>query len=327
MTAMLTGAAADITGVTLAATLAVTGLYVIPARRRAAKEEFQKKVGEVRGRLDEALTRQVHSAVQDSQEKVNESIAPYRRFVEVQQRELNEARGELVVAEDALLRLWSRGYPGTHSVVLKATSSSCRIAAGLLERHATARAVYLNLGVEPYLATLLAGQNSGVDLRGHGPVRIRQLQRRIETPLPQLHALSLGELDLPGQQQVEGLTRRLVDRLLVPTWFHTDPVLAHARLFFDEYVPPDAKHRDEKLAGEMKTDDEQLQDYYCYVLLDFVSADSSLDEHPLAAAVLVARELGLEDRFVAIAVKELKLRKKQIEDVQKQAEELVRKAR
>ncbi|HEV3051011.1 MAG TPA: dynamin family protein [Longimicrobium sp.] len=105
MTAMLTGAAADITGVTLAATLAVTGLYVIPARRRAAKEEFQKKVGEVRGRLDEALTRQVHSAVQDSQEKVNESIAPYRRFVEVQQRELNEARGELVVAEDALLRL------------------------------------------------------------------------------------------------------------------------------------------------------------------------------------------------------------------------------
>ena len=102
--------------------------------------------------------------------------------------------GDLTSLEDALLRLWSRGYPGTHSVVLKATSSSCRIAAGLLDRHATARAVYLNLGVEPYLATLLAGQNSAVDLRGHGPVRIRQLQRRIETPLPQLHALSLGEL-------------------------------------------------------------------------------------------------------------------------------------
>ncbi|MBW3571354.1 MAG: dynamin family protein [Gemmatimonadetes bacterium] len=105
MTAMLTGAAADITGITLAATLAATGLYVLPARRRQAKAEFQKKVGEVRGRLNEALTRQVHSAVQDSQEKVNESIAPYRRFVQVQQEQLNEARGELVVAEDALLRL------------------------------------------------------------------------------------------------------------------------------------------------------------------------------------------------------------------------------
>lgn len=105
ITAMFTGAAVDITGITLAVTLAATGLYVIPARRRAAKAEFQKKIAEVRGRLDEALTRQVHSAVQDSQEKVNESIAPYRRFVTVQQQELNEARGELVVAEDALLRL------------------------------------------------------------------------------------------------------------------------------------------------------------------------------------------------------------------------------
>ncbi|WP_420127708.1 dynamin family protein [Longimicrobium sp.] len=101
MTAMLTGSLADITGITLAA----TGLYVIPARRRQAKAEFQKKVSEVRGRLNEALTRQVHSAVADSQDKVNESIAPYRRFVQVQQEQLNEARGELVVAEDALLRL------------------------------------------------------------------------------------------------------------------------------------------------------------------------------------------------------------------------------
>jgi hypothetical protein len=97
--------------------------------------------------------------------------------------------------ERALLLLWSRGYNSTHSVVLKATSSACRIATSLLERlSGGARAVYLNLGAEPYLATLLAGQNSGVDLRGHGPVRIRQLQARIEAPLAPLHSLSLGEL-------------------------------------------------------------------------------------------------------------------------------------
>ncbi|HEY7638402.1 MAG TPA: hypothetical protein VH814_01660 [Steroidobacteraceae bacterium] len=96
--------------------------------------------------------------------------------------------------EQALLKLWSRGYPNTHTVVLKATSSACRIAAPLLERNGAARAVYLNLAAEPYLATLLAGKNSGIDLRGHGPVRIRRLQARIATPLPPLHALSLGEL-------------------------------------------------------------------------------------------------------------------------------------
>jgi len=96
--------------------------------------------------------------------------------------------------ERALLQVWSRGYGSTHSVVLKATSSACRIATSLLERLSDARAVYLNLRAEPYLATLLAGKNSSVDLRGHGPVRIRQLQTRIETPLAPLHALSLGEL-------------------------------------------------------------------------------------------------------------------------------------
>jgi small GTP-binding protein len=103
--AMMTGAAADITGITLAVMLAATGLYVIPARRRQAKAEFQQKVAELRTRLKETLTRQVHGAITDSQEKVNESIAPYRRFVQVQQEQLNEARGELVAAEDALLRL------------------------------------------------------------------------------------------------------------------------------------------------------------------------------------------------------------------------------
>ena len=96
--------------------------------------------------------------------------------------------------ERALLQLWSRGYAGTHSVILKATSSACRIAVRLLERSSGACAVYLNLAAEPYLATLLAGRNSPADLRGHGPVRIRQLQARIQTPLPALHALSLGEL-------------------------------------------------------------------------------------------------------------------------------------
>jgi hypothetical protein len=96
--------------------------------------------------------------------------------------------------ELGLLRLWSRGYRGTHSVVLKATSSASRIGTSLLDRLSGARAVYLNLGAEPYLATLLAGKNSGVDLRGHGPVRIRKLQTRTQAPLAPLYALSLGEL-------------------------------------------------------------------------------------------------------------------------------------
>jgi hypothetical protein len=94
----------------------------------------------------------------------------------------------------AMLQLWSRGYERTHSVVLKATSSTGRLAPSLLRDQPAARAIYLNLAAEPYLATLLAGKNSVVDMRGHGPVRIRQLQSRVSAPLTALHALSPGEL-------------------------------------------------------------------------------------------------------------------------------------
>ncbi len=102
---VITGAAADITGILLATALAVTGLYVIPARRRQAKNDFSERMAALRAKLTDALTRQVHAAISESSERVNDSIAPYRRFIQVQQEQLNEARGELVVAEDALKRL------------------------------------------------------------------------------------------------------------------------------------------------------------------------------------------------------------------------------
>ena len=105
---------------------------------------------------------------------------------------VSSAQFDLALA--MFLRLWSRGYDQTHSVVVKATSSAGRLAAPILAGNEGARAIYLNLRAEPYLATLLAGQNSPVDLRGHGPERMRRLQTRIGTTLAPLHTLSIGEL-------------------------------------------------------------------------------------------------------------------------------------
>lgn len=92
------------------------------------------------------------------------------------------------------LRLWSRGEASTRSVVLKATSSAGRLAGALLRANAGSRAIYLNVRAETYLATLLAGENSPADLRGHGPERMRRLRARTAAPLAPLHALSPGEL-------------------------------------------------------------------------------------------------------------------------------------
>jgi hypothetical protein len=57
-----------------------------------------------------------------------------------------------------------------------------------------AKAVYLNLPAEPYLATLLAGPNSPIDLNWHGAERLRRLRTLIGESPPALTTLSLGEL-------------------------------------------------------------------------------------------------------------------------------------
>lgn len=93
-----------------------------------------------------------------------------------------------------LLALWSRGYASTRAVIVKATSSVGRFAPALLASAGDARAVYLNVRPEPYLATLLAGANSAIDLRGHAAVRIRSLHNRLDGNIAPVHALSAGEL-------------------------------------------------------------------------------------------------------------------------------------
>ncbi len=106
---------------------------------------------------------------------------------------LSEAHFETLL--DLFLALWRRGYGDSRAVVLKATSSAGRVAEPLLTRRSDARAICLNLRPEPYLATLLAGQNSASDLRGHAAERMRRLIRTLslERPTP-LHALSPGEV-------------------------------------------------------------------------------------------------------------------------------------
>ena len=102
---VITGVAADVTGILLATALAVGGFYLIPRKRRQAQRDFRTRVEALRARLREGLRGQVHLEITQSTDRVNQAVAPYRRFVESQLQRLNDIRGELVATEDALLRL------------------------------------------------------------------------------------------------------------------------------------------------------------------------------------------------------------------------------
>ncbi len=125
----------------------------------------------------------------------------------------------------------------------------------------------------------------------------------------------LNQHDLLAQDRVAGWTRRVIDMLLAHPWFQTELVLGHARLYFSDYVPPQAALTDSQLASDLRLDSKSLKDYFCFVLLDFVSADRDLDEPALAAALQVAELLQIKDRLIELTRQELKLRKNQIERV------------
>lgn len=114
--------------------------------------------------------------------------------------QLNEPQSLVSPAQfETLVRmqlvLWRRAFADTRAVIVKATSTAARVAPRLLDADASIKGVYLNLALEPYLATLLAGENSVIDLRGHGPERVHRLTTLAGAPPPApLYALSPGEL-------------------------------------------------------------------------------------------------------------------------------------
>ncbi len=114
---------------------------------------------------------------------------------------------------------------------------------------------------------------------------------------------ALDGLDLAGQQQISTLTRRFLEQLLLPTWFQSEPVLAHARLFFPDFKP--AEDKDPALVEDLRTTGSLLKNYFAYLLLDFAHIDRDLDEVPLAAALRWAEELGISGHVEKLVTKEL----------------------
>ncbi|MDP8940856.1 MAG: dynamin family protein [Actinomycetota bacterium] len=85
-------AAVDVTMTLSALLLAGLGFFIIPNRRRKAREEFREKTDTLRQRLSEVVTRQFETELARSAERMREAIAPYTRFVRTEHARMTEAR-------------------------------------------------------------------------------------------------------------------------------------------------------------------------------------------------------------------------------------------
>ena len=108
VTVVASTAAADITGIVLAGVIATVGLFIVPARRRKAKEDLRQKVHDLRETLSSALRTQFAQEVQRSTERLNDGIGPYSRFVRAEQQSLGAVRDTLAGLQAQLTALKAR---------------------------------------------------------------------------------------------------------------------------------------------------------------------------------------------------------------------------
>jgi hypothetical protein len=133
-------------------------------------------------------------------------------------------------------------------------------------------------------------------------------------------AAGLEDLDLIGQTQLTSTTRQFLEVFLCPRWFQTEPVLAHARLFFNDF-------RAGAVSGAPPLVVEQrLKDYFCFLMLDFATVDPDLEQLPLAAAFEWSKLMGIEPEFDKHAAKELKLKARAMTKLKNEAAGMLAKA-
>jgi hypothetical protein len=93
--ALATTAAADASGILAAATVAGLGLFILPARKRAARTELRRRSAELQRQLTDVLSDGFDRELARSVRRIRDAIAPYTRFVGAERVRLAELRADV----------------------------------------------------------------------------------------------------------------------------------------------------------------------------------------------------------------------------------------
>jgi len=92
----------DITGMIAAGTLAVVGFFIIPFKRKQAKDRFKEKMTLLRTKLTNALTTLFNDESSNDLTRLKDSVTPYTRYVRAESERIEKAEKTL---EDVRQRL------------------------------------------------------------------------------------------------------------------------------------------------------------------------------------------------------------------------------
>jgi hypothetical protein len=138
------------------------------------------------------------------------------------------------------------------------------------------------------------------------------IARLVGGPLDPLNA------DLLDQRRLVELTRAALAVVLSPVFMRSEAVLAHARLFFHDFVAPDGF-----ATITLPAAGDNLREYLCHLLLGVALADRELGDPALAQALLVARGWTWEGQLLELMERELKRPRAELTTLAREAERLV----
>ncbi len=105
VTALASTVAADVTGVLMAGLVAALGLVIIPTRRRQGKTKIRDRITALRAQLIQSLGTRFSQEIDRSLQHINDTIAPYTRFVRGEREKLQETELKLKGLKGELERL------------------------------------------------------------------------------------------------------------------------------------------------------------------------------------------------------------------------------
>ncbi|WP_420642003.1 dynamin family protein [Candidatus Leptofilum sp.] len=89
----------DVTGIVAGIAFATLGALILPQRRRKAKRELEEKLATLRQKLVGSLTEQFTREMSRGAQRVEDTIAPFARFVRAENDKISAQRDELVELE------------------------------------------------------------------------------------------------------------------------------------------------------------------------------------------------------------------------------------
>lgn len=95
----------DVTGILAGITAAAFGIIILPSRRRKAKKELEEKLEDMRQRLVASLTEQFDREMRRGAQRIEDTVAPFARFVRAEHDKLSTHHHALVALEAHVMGL------------------------------------------------------------------------------------------------------------------------------------------------------------------------------------------------------------------------------